>query len=380
MTRKVILPAALFIIFLWTVVIFLGACAKKDEARPVYEGPMRIGKPFPHFQSAPPATDEERGYLGIEEGPFSLSDVESKMLVIEFFNVYCVSCQLQAPLLQEYFEEIEKDKEMSGKLKVLAFGAGNTQKEVDRFRDDNNLGFPMVPDPDYEIYAKLGAPERTPFLVFVKRFEEPEPMEMVTNFHRGVIRDQDEFLSMVEENLAMTVDEIRAKAERIASETKEKLEPPLSREELLVKIEERVAGLGRKPSLTKEVPLQSGEVLFVSEVAAKEGKKLFFTRMVGTPSVCDVCHDLFFIYTFDEKGILVDFDGIHLTKYGNTVWTDFEVDVMRKRLVGRTILKPFPFDAETDAVATGTITSSIIFREIDEAKKYFSEFEEKGLL
>ena len=214
MTRKVILPAVLFIFFLWTVVIFFGACAKKDQARPVYEGPMRIGKPFPHFQSAPPATDEERAYLGIEEGPFSLSDVESKMVVIEFFNVYCVSCQLQAPLLQDYFEEIEKDRELGGKLKVLAFGAGNTQKEVDRFRDDNNLGFPMVPDPDYEIYAKLGAPERTPFLVFVKRFEEPEPMEMVTNFHRGVIRDEGVFFSMVRENLAMTVDEVRAKTER----------------------------------------------------------------------------------------------------------------------------------------------------------------------
>ena len=53
---------------------------------------------------------------------------------------------------------------------------------------------------------------------------------------------------------------------------------------------------------------------------------------------------------------------------------------MWKRVVGRYIQLPFDFDPEIDAVTSATITSSIIFKSLEEEQAVFRELKEKGLL
>ncbi len=56
------------------------------------------------------------------------------------------------------------------------------------------------------------------------------------------------------------------------------------------------------------------------------------------------------------------------------------VENMRKRVVGRYIYLPFDFDPKIDAVTSATITSSIIFKSLEEEQSVFMELKEKGLL
>ena len=109
---------------------------------------------------------------------------------------------------------------------------------------------------------------------------------------------------------------------------------------------------------------------------AYEGKSKnarYFAVVVNRESVCDICHAIQFIYVFDEKGDVIDFEPIYLTKYGNKEWNDKEIEKMRKRIVGRSVLHPvnFDFDPEVDAVTSATITSTMIFKALANAREIF---------
>ena len=44
-------------------------------------------------------------FLGLMKGDaFSLKDVKADVILVEYMNKYCFSCQLQAPVLNQVFE------------------------------------------------------------------------------------------------------------------------------------------------------------------------------------------------------------------------------------------------------------------------------------
>ncbi len=97
----------------------------------------------------------------------------------------------------------------------------------------------------------------------------------------------------------------------------------------------------------------------------------FFAVVVNREPVCDVCHATQFIYTFDEKGKIVDFQPIYLAKSGNKVWSEKDIGKVRSRVVGRSILQPLNFDPEVDAITSATITSAVMFHAFSEGLEIF---------
>ena len=103
--------------------------------------------------------------------------------------------------------------------------------------------------------------------------------------------------------------------------------------------------------------------------------------MVGAEGkICDVCHDVYFIYVFDKTGTIRDLLPIQFPKYGNKEFTKAEVEKTRKAIVGKNVLKPIQFNERTDAVTSGTMTSQLIFRSVNRGRKIYEKLKKAGYI
>ncbi len=116
-----------------------------------------------------PQTAAAKGYLGLTDGEkFTASQIKAEVLIIEIFNMYCNLCQGEAPRVNELYQLINKDPNLKKKIKMIGIGAGNTPLEVDVFRKNYQVLFPLFPDEDLVIHKAVGEP-RTPFFICAKR-------------------------------------------------------------------------------------------------------------------------------------------------------------------------------------------------------------------
>jgi hypothetical protein len=164
-------------------------------------------------------------------------------------------------------------------------------------------------------------------------------------------------------------------AEKPVSDVVKKTELKLSGEELTAKVKESIIEISGDEEASvelKSVPMQEDQKVYEGVAKARDGRRVkYFAVVVNRESVCDICHAIQFIYIFDEKGEVVRFEPIHLTKYGNKMWSEEDIEKMRRRVVGRSILQPLSFDPEVDAVTSATITSAVIFQALSKGREVF---------
>lgn len=134
------------------------------------------GEKFPDLSLPLPHKVEERQYLNIEHGPFRLSQLDAEVLVIEIFSIYCPHCQKEAPTLKALYRELSENPDTKSRVKLLAIGAGNSEYEVNAFRNLFKIEFPLLPDSDYSIHKRLGE-VRTPY--FFVLWKKPDGVHVV---------------------------------------------------------------------------------------------------------------------------------------------------------------------------------------------------------
>ncbi|MCP4343410.1 MAG: redoxin domain-containing protein [Desulfobulbaceae bacterium] len=113
---------------------------------------------LPNLELTVPDSDIYKNYLGLtgKAGDvFTLADVQADILLIELFSMYCPYCQKEAPLANELYEKMEKVSKNGPVVKIIGFGASNSQFEVEHFRDTYNVPFPLFPDKDMSMYKAL---------------------------------------------------------------------------------------------------------------------------------------------------------------------------------------------------------------------------------
>ena len=314
--------------------------------------------------------DADKKYLGLKEdvNPI-LRNTDADLVILEFMSVYCPSCQMQAPIFNQLYSAIEKDPALSPGVKMLGIGVGNNQKEVSQFKESREVPFPILPDPRFIVYERLASSMRTPYTVMLRR-DNSGNLAMV-NFHLGLIRSYESYLAEVKTVMQYDEKMIRRKQdEKAGGAVVERTELKLSGEELLAKVKEsmiQVSGDENIKVAPKDIPLKEDSKVYEG---TSRGAR-FFAVVVSTESVCDICHAIQFIYIFDEKGKITGFEPIHLTKYGNKVWSQSDVDKMRGRIVGRSVLQPMDFAPEVDAVTSATITSAVIFQALSQGREIF---------
>jgi hypothetical protein len=123
---------------------------------------------FPAFDLKEGLSKKDYGYLGLSTGSIfsktktNLNDIKADLLFVQFLNKYCIVCQKDAPEFARFFQEIEADRHLKGKVKILGMAIGNSLKEVENFRREYSIGFPVFSDRESLIYRKIGSPRGSP--------------------------------------------------------------------------------------------------------------------------------------------------------------------------------------------------------------------------
>ncbi len=339
----------------------------------------KLGDLFPPYTFPSPISSQDWTYLGLSEGkPFTLGDIQADLIVLELLNIYCTSCQKQAPIYNHVFDLVERDSSMEGKVKWMGVGVGNNEREVESFRKRKSIPFPIVTDYRFQLYEAIGGPGgiRTPFTILVRKDEKGRGI--IVDSHMGFRRSKEEILDGIKAALQYDLAYLKIEeGKRMVLPMTEKLKPPIPEEELLKKIEEGMALSGGVVEEIRRIPPE-GEYLYTGRLKIKTQQKRLFAQVVSWPPVCDICHDIHFIYLFDQEAKITNFIPLHLTKYGNRVWSESDIEAMKSRLVGRSLLQPFEFNRDVDAVTRATITSVVIFQRINKGKEIYTALMKQG--
>ena len=145
--------------------------------------PVGFAIPFPDLTFTQTLSKEEQTYLGIpQKKSFSFKEIRGNLILIEFISTYCVSCQRQAPIFNELYSSIEKDPRLKGKVKMIGVAAGNNLNEVEIYKKNYQVPYPIISDPKFDAHTAVGSP-RTPFTIWVRK--DAQGKGIVVSTHLG---------------------------------------------------------------------------------------------------------------------------------------------------------------------------------------------------
>ena len=166
----------LIIFFFLIAAILLWCVSSKAQTPP--NSPVKISPAsdkkasFPIFELPIPKNDAQKNYLGISgSGKFMTTQIKSPVIIIEVFSKDCRHCQKAAPLVNELYMAIKARPDMKEKIKIIGIGANNSNMEVEFFRANYQVPFPLFPDHDGAISQKIGI-TGTPTLIGVKNNDD----------------------------------------------------------------------------------------------------------------------------------------------------------------------------------------------------------------
>ena len=143
-----------------------------------------------------PENNAEKEYLGLSgNGTFSLSQLKAAALIIEVFSMYCPHCQREAPVVNKLHGLIGKDASLTKDVKLVGIGIGNTPFEVEVFRKEFRVLFPLFPDDSYQLQKVSKNRFRTP--TFIVAQVGPRGDIKIRDVHVGPIKDLDKYLDNV---------------------------------------------------------------------------------------------------------------------------------------------------------------------------------------
>ena len=325
-----------------------------------------VGDAFPDmtFEALLAPGDYTRLGLGATEGSFRLSQVPGDLLVLEFFNQYCMSCQRQAPYLDSFLGAVEAG-DLAGRVRVLAVAVGNRPKALKEFRREFSASYPIAPDPLFDRFLEVGDPGGTPFSLFLLRRETGW---ILADYHMGLQGDTE--LMARSRVLLEGASELRPPE---PDEPRPERHPPLglSRAEREDRARAFLARVQGAPVEVRTVEVSGRGSVFEALGADGQGLGLY-ARIGSRDPVCDLCHAVHFLFAFDSQGRARGFEPIHVTKYGNEVWSAEDAARMERALQGRAVAE-LEFAPEVDAVTSATMSSALIFDEVRRAAALLPE-------
>ncbi len=161
--------------------------------------PPTIGKPLPQISLSTPEGSSIRTYLGLSNATsesFILGEIEYNILLIEIFSMYCPLCQREAPTVNQLYKKIRADQKLSGKIKMIGIGVGNSAFEVGVFKKKYGVEFPLFADSNLKIHKKLGQ-VRTPYFIAICNQGEMKNRIVISKL--GGIGDPHNFLKSMSE-------------------------------------------------------------------------------------------------------------------------------------------------------------------------------------
>ncbi len=319
---------------------------------------LRPGDPFPDLEFYGLLEPGDYPLLGLprDRGPFRLSEIVGEVLVLEFFNKACVPCQQQVRQVQAFFDEI-REKGLWGRVRLVAIAAGNQPKYLGRYRKRRKLTYPITADPQFDQWRRIGDPGRTPFTVFLVRRDR---RWLLARYSFGIQWKSE----LLRHTLALLdfSGSLASPDTGVPTPMDSPLILPLEARAVREKAERLLRRAGNDENIQiRAITLRNGTKVFQGY---KDGVPLpLFARVASRRPVCEVCEAVHFLFAFDDRGRVLGFEPIHVTKFGNEEWTEADSKFFESRLKGRKMTQ-LPFDPEVDAVSKATMSSALIFDEI----------------
>lgn len=180
--EKILFPRTYNLIFFLIIVFFWFAPTSSHGA-----AVLSPGMKLPAFRLSSPSSADALQYLGLTKAePFSLSQVSSKLILVEVLSVFCQYCQKQTPSMNRIYQYIQDDQHLAQNIKMIGIVAIGDQKAVEAFKTAYRVKFPLIPDPQMEIFGKLQNPA-IPLLLLVNRQGD------ILLTHSGYLNDADDF-------------------------------------------------------------------------------------------------------------------------------------------------------------------------------------------
>ena len=153
------------------------------------------GDIFPDLTLSMTEKASEKEYLGLSgKGSFRISQIKAELLILEIFSMYCPYCQKEAPIVNELYQIINKREDLKNKIRIIGVGAGNNPFEVDVFRNQYNIQFPLFSDESYSVHKSVGE-VRTPYFFVIKNTRDKKNTLIYSKV--GSIQDPKQFLDMI---------------------------------------------------------------------------------------------------------------------------------------------------------------------------------------
>lgn len=163
------------------------------------------GDIFPDITLSMTEKTSEREYLGLSEKvSFRISQIKAELLILEIFSMYCPYCQKEAPIVNELYQIINKREGLKDKIRIIGVGAGNNPFEVDVFRKQYDIQFPLFSDESYAVHKSVGE-VRTPYFFVIKNTGDKKNTLIYSKV--GSIQDPKQFLEMILEESGMKQEE-----------------------------------------------------------------------------------------------------------------------------------------------------------------------------
>jgi peroxiredoxin len=117
---------------------------------------MKPGSTIPEFNLRSPDSNAVKAYLGLkDEKSFSLPQIKAKLMVVEFFDVFCPVCQKNAPMVNRLFKYIREDKELDKDVKMMGIALEGQPDDLSAYKQKFKVEFPLFSDPGKKIQSKL---------------------------------------------------------------------------------------------------------------------------------------------------------------------------------------------------------------------------------
>lgn len=319
----------------------------------LYAQPMDLGEHFPDIPLPAPTSARQRTYLGLgDTNVFRPSEIKADVVLVEMLNVLCPHCQKQTAPYNRLYRMLEEDPQTRGRVKMLGVAVANTPAQIEDFVTVYDVSFPIVADREFTLHMAIRG-RQTPLSLYVRQ-AKPGQAGIVAGNHLGKDEDMAALFTYLKEMISMQVSDFEGLADPLPPEY-----PPvlhMSDNRLRQLVMEGFTRLGRMSDL-HQLQLKSSDRVFA---ACIDGHPLY-AAVISRRAICDICHNVHYLAFFNAEGNLRGFEPLHLTRYGNELWDEKEVEQMRHQVVGGLMGDLWEFDPEVDAVSTATMTSAIIY-------------------
>jgi peroxiredoxin len=130
---------------------------------------LQKGKTFPNLALTGKLTGEQAAALGLtsDKMPVPLDAIKAEVLVVEVFSMYCPHCQKEAPEVNA-LQALVARRGLDNRIKIIGLGAGNSEAEVEIFRQKYHIPFPLFADADFVAHKAVGE-VGTPYFYVLQR-------------------------------------------------------------------------------------------------------------------------------------------------------------------------------------------------------------------